>query len=151
MEGASRQAPPRAWRALVIRHGLGPASAAPARDSLAAQAAAVHAATRLIVRCFGLTADEERAWHARALAALQAFDLPPPRGPAAGLAPTVGDRALGRALRVRRLSPMQRPLLLRAWVEAAQASGVLERGQTADALHLACSALQLPLPEALQR
>lgn len=151
MEGPSRHTPPQAWRALVVRHGLGVGGAAPARASLASHAAAVHAATRHIARCFGLTADEERAWHARALATLQGFDLPPPRGPAAGLAPTVAERTALRALRVRQLSPMQRPLLLRAWVEAADATGVLGRGQTADALHLACTALQLPLPAALQR
>ena len=151
MEGRSRHAPPQAWRALVIRHGLGAAPARPARGSLVSHAAAVHAATRHIVRCFGVTADEERAWHVRALAALQAMNLPPPRGPAAGLAPAVTERALGRALRVRQLSPMQRPLLLRAWVDAAQATNLLGRGRTADALHLACTALQLPLPDALRR
>jgi Zn-dependent protease with chaperone function len=150
MEGPSRLAPPQAWRALVLRHGLGASPpAAPSRGSLASHAAAVHAATRHIGRCFGLSADEERAWQARALGALQAFDLPPPRGPAAGLAPTVTERNLLRALRVRQLSPMQRPLLLRAWVEAAQATNVLERASTADALHLVCTALQLPLPDAL--
>jgi Zn-dependent protease with chaperone function len=151
MAGPSRHAPPLAWRALVMRHGLGAPQAGPARGSLASQAGAVHAATRQVVRCFGLAAEEERAWLARALAALQALDLPPPRGPAAGLAPTVAERTVLRALRVRRLSPMQRPLLLRAWVEAAQATGILERGHTADALHLVCTALKLPLPEALQR
>lgn len=151
MEGASRHAPPQALRALVIRRGLGPGRAAPARGSLTAHAGTVYAATRAIVRCFGVSADEERAWHARALLALQAFDLPPPRGPAAGLAPTVGTRTLFAALRVRQLSPMQRPLLLRAWLEAAQGAGLLERGQTADALHLVSTALQLPVPATLQR
>lgn len=150
MEGPSRHGPPQAWRALVIRHGLGAPPAGPARASLASHAAAVHAATRHIVACFGVSADEERAWLARALAALQAYGLAPPRGPAAGLAPSVTERTRWRALRVRQLSPMQRPLLLRAWVEAAQASGVLGRGQTADALHLACTALDVPLPTALQ-
>ncbi len=151
MEGPSRHAPPRTWRALAIRHGLGVPHAGPARGTLVSHAAAVHAATRQIVRCFGLAAEEERTWLAHALAGLQALDLPPPRGPAAGLAPTVNERTVLRALRVRRLSPMQRPLLLRAWVEAAQATGILDRGQTADALQMACAALQLPLPEALQR
>jgi len=149
MEGPSRHAPPQAWRALVLRHGLRAPQAWPARGSLASHAGAVHAATRQVVRCFGLAAEEERAWLARALAALQALGLPPPRGPAAGLAPTVAERTVLRSLRVRQLSPMQRPLLLRAWVEAAQATRVLERGGTADTLHLVCTALQLPLPDAL--
>jgi Zn-dependent protease with chaperone function len=149
MEGTSRHEARLAWRALVIRRGLGTPWTVPARGSLVSHTAAVHAATRHIVRCFGLSAEEERAWHARALAALQAYDLPPPRGPAAGLAPSVTERSLLRALRLRQLSPMQRPLLLRAWVEAAQSTKVLERGSTADALHLVCTALQLPLPDSL--
>lgn len=149
MEGGLRHQQALAWRALVIRHRLGPPGTGSARGSLASHAAEVHAATRHIGRCFGVDADAERAWHARALAALQALGLPPPRGPAAGLAPAVTERSLLRALRVRRLSPMQRPLLLRTWVEAAQATQLLERGHSADALYMACRVLDVPVPDAL--
>ena len=62
-----------------------------------------------------------------------------------------GGTAAGDEVRVRRLSPMQRPLLLRAWVEAALGLGLLERNDPVDALHLACQALQVPVPETLQR
>ena len=152
MEGQARHRPPLAWRALVLRRALGPRRVHSDRATLAALAASVHAATEAMARCLNVSADEERAWRARALQALQGFDLPPPRGPAAGLAPGVTSRrAVLPALRVRRLSPMQRPLLLRAWIEAAQGLGLLERNDTVDALHLACQALQVPVPDTLQR
>jgi Zn-dependent protease with chaperone function len=152
MEGAARHRPPQAWRALVLRRSLGPRRERHDRATLAALSASVHAATEAMSRCLNVSDDEQRAWRARALQALQAFDLPPPRGPAAGLAPVVSSRrALLPALRVRQLSPMQRPLLLRAWVEAAQTLGLLDRSDPVDALHLACQALQVPVPETLQR
>lgn len=152
MEGQARHQPARAWRALVLRHALGPRHDRPARATLASLSASVHAATEAMAPCLGGHDDEQRAWRARVLQGLQAFDLPPPRGPAAGLAPSVSSRrALLPALRVRRLSPMQRPLLLRAWVEAAQGLGLLERVEAVDALQLACQALQVPVPPALQR
>ena len=44
---------------------------------------------------------------------------------------------------------MQRPLLLRTWVEAAQATQLLERGHSADALYMACRVLDVPVPDAL--
>ena len=60
-------------------------------------------------------------------------------------------RDLYLALRVRRIAPMQRPLLLRAWLLAAERSGLAGDAGTADALHLACIALDVPVPEALLR
>ena len=152
MEGASRHRPAQAWRAVVLRRAFGPRRDRADRSTLSSLSASVHAATQGMGRCLGVSDDEERAWRARVLQGLQAFDLPPPRGPAAGLAPSVSSRrAVLPALRVRRLSPMQRPLLLRAWVEAAQGLGLLDRTETVDALHLACQALQVPVPPALLR
>jgi hypothetical protein len=119
------------------------------RGSLASQGAAVHAATRAMARCMALSAEQERAWRAAALEALQAAGLPTPRGPALGLAPPVTPRELLPALRARRLSAMQRPLLLRAWLQAAQSCGLLSQGPSADALHLAAVALAVPMPPAL--
>jgi hypothetical protein len=54
------------------------------------------------------------------------------------------------ALRVRRIAPMQRPLLVRAWLQAAEHSGLAGHPGTGDALHLACLALDVPVPEALR-
>jgi hypothetical protein len=45
---------------------------------------------------------------------------------------------------------MQRPLLVRAWLQAAKHSGLAGHPGTGDALHLACLALDVPVPEALR-
>ena len=50
---------------------------------------------------------------------------------------------------MRQLSPMQRPLLLRAWLQAAEHSGLSGHAGSADALHLACLVLDVPVPEVL--
>jgi hypothetical protein len=150
MEGTSRHAPPRAWRALVIHRGL-KRSAPLGRGNLTTHAGAVQAATRLIVHTFGAKADHERVWQAHAISALQEMGMPQPRGPTAGLAPISSARESLLALRVRQLGPMQRPLLLRAWIEAARSADLLAQANTADALHLVCVALDLPVPEALLR
>jgi hypothetical protein len=97
----------------------------------------------------GASADAQQRWLTAAWAALQAMELPAPRGPAPGLAPPTATRDLMASLRVRRLSPMQRPLLLRAWTEAARTAGLLSRTATADALHLACVALDVAPPRDL--
>jgi hypothetical protein len=47
------------------------------------------------------------------------------------------------------LSAMQRPLLLRAWIDAAQASGATLPPASADALHLSGLALDVPVPAPL--
>ena len=78
-----------------------------------------------------------------------AMDVAPPRGPAAGLAPATLAHSLQLALRLRRLSPMQRPLLLRAWLVAATQSGLQHHAGCGDALHLACLLLDVPVPETL--
>jgi hypothetical protein len=44
---------------------------------------------------------------------------------------------------------MQKPLLLRAWVQAAQSTGVLSRHSVADSLYFAALALGVPAPAAL--
>jgi hypothetical protein len=58
-------------------------------------------------------------------------------------------RDLQRALRVRHIVPMQRPLLLRAWLLATEQSHLSEHAGTVDGLHLACLLLDLPLPQSL--
>jgi Zn-dependent protease with chaperone function len=147
---AGRLAPPQAWRALVIRHGLVRRPAAAARATLASESNAVLAATRAMAACLGVGGAQQQAWSAAALAHLHTLGLPAARGPALGLAPpSAGRHERFDALRVRHLSPMQRPLLLRAWVEAAQATGVLAQPGAADALHAACVALELAPPPAL--
>lgn len=148
-----RQLPPRpgsAWRALVIRHALGGHGIArAARGTLASEAAAARAATRAIAAAMGLGTDSQARWIGAAMQRLEALGMPRPRGPAAGLAPQVLARERGRALQVRRLSPMQRPLLLRAWIEASETTGAIRSAEAVDALHLACVALELPVPPAL--
>jgi Zn-dependent protease with chaperone function len=139
-----------AWRALVIRHALGGRDAVHgARGTLAGEAAAVQAATRAIAAAMALAPDARQAWIEAALRALTTLGMPVPRGPAAGLAPQVPRRELFRALRARRLSPMQRPLLLRAWLEAGANAGI-DASTVGDTLHLACIALALPVPPALR-
>ena len=138
------------WRALVIRHALGGRDVTRgARGTLADEAAAAQAATRAIAGAMALAPDAQRAWIEAALRALNALGMPVPRGPAAGLAPALPRRELFQALRARRLSPMQRPLLLRAWLEAGAASGI-DPTTLGDTLHLACVALALPVPPALR-
>ena len=150
---AEVSAPAQPLRAWVICRTLGPQRRFEARATLATRGNAVRAATRAMARCLGTDADTEGAWQAAALAALQGSGLPALRGPAAGLAPATPlerDDSPLQALRVRQLSPMQAPLLLRAWVEAARFCGVLEQRSVGDALHLACVALRVPVPDALR-
>jgi Peptidase family M48 len=149
IHGVQGRLPPReAWRAFAIRHGLSPKATAATRETLATESNAVLAATRAMARCLGIRQAEQQAWTAASLAALHALGLPAARSPALGLAPpSASPHERLAALRVRHLSPMQRPLLLRAWIEAAERTGVLETA--ADALHLATVVLDLPSPPAL--
>jgi Zn-dependent protease with chaperone function len=140
-----------ALRLIVMRHGLAPRAGVAQRGTLATQSRAVHAATRAMALCLGASATEQQQWLTAAWAALQEMELPAPRGPGLGLAPLTQPRERMVALRVRRLSPMQRPLLLRAWTGAARSTGLLSRTATADALHLACLALDVaPARDVLQ-
>jgi hypothetical protein len=113
----------------------------------------VRAATRCMARVLTPDPAAQARWHDAAIAALESMGLPAPRGPGVGLAPPTvpaGQRELMAALRVRRLSVMQRPLLLRAWIDAAQPSGAALPPVGADALHLSCLALKVPVPDALR-
>jgi Peptidase family M48 len=144
------------WRWLVIRNAFAPARPPAARGTLATHADEVRAATRCMARVLMPHAIAQVEWHDAAIAALESMGLPQRRGPGVGLAPPTvpaDQRMLITALRVRRLSAMQRPLLLRAWVDAAQQSADADAPlspQGADALHLACVALQVPAPDALR-
>lgn len=141
------------WRAFVIRHALGvPAVRALGRGSLATEPTAVQAATRAMADAMALEGASRRPWLDAAERGLIEMGMPMPRGPAAGLAPATPQRERMQALRVRHLSAMQRPLLLRAWVLAAQQCHLLDDSadpQAANALHLACVVLDVPVPEPL--
>ncbi len=136
------------WRALVIRHAFAPPHRARARGTLADLADDVRAATRCMARVLTLDMLTRDRWHDAAIAALESMGLPRQRSPGIGLAPPTVPahrRELHAALRVRRLSAMQRPLLVRAWIDAAKDSAVPSHG--ADALHLLCIALDVPAPD----
>jgi Zn-dependent protease with chaperone function len=140
------------WRALVIRHAFAPTTTAPARGTLSTLANEVRAATRCMAHVLTADPGAQRQWHEAAVTALQSMGLPPRRSPGGGLAPPSvpsGQRENYRALRVRRLSAMQRPLLARAWIDAAQDCGLLSPSSGVDALRLACRALNLPIPDTL--
>lgn len=141
------------WQALASGLLVGtrwpprPCSSAP--PSWTEHAPALHAATRLLAASLGATPTQCRAWQQAALQALSEFDVPAPRGSGPGLAPASTVRELHLALRVRRLAPMQAPLLLRAWLQATERCGLAAHAGTLDALHLACLSLALPLPALL--
>ncbi len=150
---ASANAAADQWRALVIRNAFAPVRASVARGTLATHADEVRAATRCMARVLTSDSLAQTQWHDTAVAALESMGLPPRRSPGVGLAPpTVPSdrRLLIAALRVRQLSVMQRPLLLRAWLDAAQPAEAPLPSASADALHLLCVALKLPVPDALR-
>ena len=142
------------WQALALRLLLSPRPA-PALHAgggaatLERHARAAHAASGQLARALGAPADITQAWLNAAAAQLTEYGAAAPRGPAVGLAPPTRLRDLQLALRVRLVGPMQRPLLLRAWLLAAEQSGLADHAGTGDALHLACLLLDVPLPESL--
>jgi Zn-dependent protease with chaperone function len=140
------------WRAIVIRHAFAPPHTAPARGTLADHADEIRAATRCMARVLTLSPIAQDQWHDAAIATLESMGLPQQRGPGIGLAPpTMPDdqRQLIKALRVRRLSAMQRPLLLRSWCDAARLTGLLVQPLSVSALWLAFDALGMEAPIAL--
>lgn len=141
------------WQALASGLMLGPRWSRPARGSMPSTlpqlTTAAHAATRLLAASLGTTPAQCQAWRQAAAQGLAELGAAAPRGPGLGLAPTTPLRELQLALRVRHLAPMQRPLLLRAWLQAAEGCGLAAHTGTVDALQLACLALDLPLPAAL--
>ena len=144
--------PGRQWRALALALMLSrPAARRPARSTLPlpSRAGAAHAATALLSQCLGASAPRAQAWQAAAAATLAGYGAPASRGPGLGLAPATDARPLLSALRLRQVGAMQRPLLLRAWLLASASSGLADHAGTADALHLACLLLELPVPQAM--
>jgi hypothetical protein len=136
------------WHALVVRRAFNVTPPKPARGTLATHAEAVRAATHRLARVLTRDAAQQSRWHDAAIAALEAAGLPPRRSPGGGLAPPTlpaNRRDLHSALRVRRLSPMQRPLLLRAWSDAASSAG-LATPAVADVLALLRHSLDMPQP-----
>jgi Zn-dependent protease with chaperone function len=140
-------------RALVIRHAFAPQRSAPARGTLVTHADEVRAATRCMARALTPEPIAQERWHDAAIAALESMGLPPQRGPGVGLAPpTVPDdqRELHAALRVRQLSAMQRPLLMRAWLDAAQHCELPLQSASGDVLHLVCVMQDIPVADLLR-
>ena len=150
---AELRSPAGQWRALAIGLMLRPSqphgSSAVAAGSLARQTAAAHAATWLFATTLRVADDVCQAWRHAAAAALAEMGASAPRGPAAGLAPATPVRPWLLALRVRHLAPMQRPLLVRAWLLATEQGGLAGDADAGDALHLACLTLDVPVPQAL--
>ncbi len=107
-------------------------------NSLAALWPQVVAATACLAVTMRLDAQDAALWQANALRGLRDDATSSPRSAA--------DAAM--ALQLRRLSPMQRPLLLRAWVQAVPAAK-LDDAHVADALQMACWLLDTPLPPAI--
>ena len=146
-----RDAPPDATgalRALVIRRALRNTPRRVGRGTLATEASAVLAATAWFAHHAMAGSEALRAaWHTAALRSLEQAGWRSPRGPGAGLAPPVQPPGWRAALRVRRLSAMQRPLLVKGWLAASPSP--LPDG-TAQALHLSCLALELPQPPQLR-
>jgi hypothetical protein len=142
------------WRALALGLLLGSHPPIGRRTAaslpLARQAEAADAATRLLATALGAADDAGHAWRRAAALALAEAGAAAPRNTAVGLAPATSRRQLMLALRVRRIAPMQRPLLVRIWLQAAEHSGLAGHPGTGDALHLACLALDVPVPEALR-
>ncbi|WP_428421574.1 hypothetical protein [Methylibium sp.] len=150
-------------RWLTLRHRLGEAPLAPpgaalgrrAGDMMGTAAAEFAILSAFLARIVPEAADDGgigaagQAWHGRALAPWDSVLAP--RGGAAALCRVPDGEQLRRALRsVQGLSWMQRPVLLRAWIDALPAPGPAVLGQEAcDALRLAATLLDAPLPPSL--
>ncbi|MES2958339.1 MAG: M48 family metalloprotease [Pseudomonadota bacterium] len=141
------------WRALALGLLLGRprhhAAGGPVATSLMRHAGPAHAATSLLALSLGAPADSAQAWQNAVTQALAELGVEAPRSPSAGLAPPTPLRSLQLALRVRHISTMQRPLLMRAWLLALERSGLSGHADSGDALHMACLLLDLPVPESL--
>lgn len=148
-------------RWLTLRYRLGEAPVAPPGAALAPRAGDMTGAAAMefaVLSAFlarivpaagdGSIGAAGRAWHAAALAPWTAVLAP--HGGAAALCRVPDGEQLRRALRsVQGLSWMQRPVLLRAWIDALPGGlGSLEQ-DTCDALRLAATLLDVPLPPGL--
>jgi Zn-dependent protease with chaperone function len=96
------------------------------------------AATALLAGCFTSAGTVASARWAEAV--WQALGTP---------APAATTNRLLRVRRLRRLAPMQRPQLVRAWVDAAH-DELLRQPAVAEALLIACTMLDSPLPPRLR-
>lgn len=146
-------------RWLVLRHRLGEAPLAQPGAAVAemtqALVAEFAALTAFLARTVPVAADDGGiaeagvAWHARVLARWAAALNP--LGGAEALCRSPDGEELLRALRtLQGLSWMQRPVLLRAWIDALPPPGIHGLGQEAsDALRLAATLLDAPLPPSL--
>lgn len=134
---------PQRWRLFVAHGELFVRRKATARQALAALASSAHAATPLLAMALGLSSEASTPWQRDVQARLVELGAATPRGPQ-GLAPPTAQQAQLLALRLRRLTPMQRPLLLRTWMQPL----VPLPEPATDALHAACLWLDLPVPEA---
>jgi Zn-dependent protease with chaperone function len=134
---------------MAMRHHLAPRWRMPHGSGTAWVAASVHAATRAFALTLPLPDVQRRAWWQAASRQLADFGFEPPAAVVQrGLAPGVTVRELNAALRVRRLSAMQQPLLIKAWLNAADECGAPPETHPGigDALHWVCLGLRLPVP-----
>ena len=119
-------------RLLLLRRALTGATPLRGRKRLEDLLPALQAATALLAQVLGPGA---QAWRA-------------------ALEPTATDAsdpgALWRAAALRRLHPMERPRVARAWVEAAMAARLLDDAATVALFADACRLLGTPLPTALE-
>jgi hypothetical protein len=150
-------------RWLVMRHRLGEAPHVPplpglagGERALAPETAADFAVlTAFLARVLpepagdGGIGEAGAAWHARAMLPW-AEALADSGGAAAWCEPPDGGRLVSAIRAVQGLSWMVRPVLLRAWVDALPVPGVASLNEdAADALRLAATLLDVPLPQAL--
>jgi Zn-dependent protease with chaperone function len=134
---------------LVTRHRLAPPWRIPQGSGAAWIAPSVHAATRAMALALPLTDNQRRRWWQAATQALSAYGFDTSEAiRQRGLAPTVHANELFCALRVRRLSAMQKPLLIKAWLQASDDADLPLTADEAlaDGLHWACLGLGLPTP-----
>lgn len=146
---------------LAMRKGLGDAAPQPARTEasvevtewLETDVAALETYSAFLARMVPVDLKDGRevgppgvAWYAQVMA-----NWVP--GEAGAPAPHVDSDAMAQALlRLQTLSWMQRPIVLRTWVQSAQKAVVGRLGDVpADALRLTCQLLDSPLPPELAR
>lgn len=146
---------------LAMRKGLGEVAPQPARADVSAEVTewletdvvALETYSAFLARMVPLEVRDGRdvgpegiAWYGQVLANWVPGEVLTPE-------PHVASEAMAKALqRLQTLSWMQRPIILRTWVQAAQKAtvGRLADG-TADALRLTCQLLDSPLPPELAR
>jgi Zn-dependent protease with chaperone function len=141
---ATADAPTALLRWLLLRHlvraRFAPMARAGARRQLAASSRAAASATQALSLCLGLEGRHARTWQESALQTLGTELAPGSPFPSA-------RDALAAALRLQRLPALQKPRLVRAWVQALD--GGADTASARIALAQACALLDLSAPPEL--